>query len=540
MKSKNYKYILFFISVTILATIGLQIYWNIKNYDENERRLMIDVQIAFDNSIEHYYAEDVKNDFLAFVGNDSVKDPHFVENILSDSLFTNTMKHHKKRKTQDQFIAGSTFVPDTADESLKMNTIIKINDPSGTFDKEKLITDLIDSLPDLEPKSITISAKKRQNIQVKTTGINPQKISEFRILRGKYAVDSISKIRNFTNKILVSMTRDSIEFEKIGNALNRELARKDIPIQYGMQHLKADTIFENYKLDKKSNLALSTISNSTFLPPGQKLKLFFSNPTILILKRSMVEIVLSLLLSLSIILCLLYLLKTINRQKKVDEIKNDLISNITHEFKTPITTVSTAIEGIRNFNDINDAEKTKRYLDISNQQLKKLEVMVEKLLETASLDTDKLLLQKEPTNIVALLKNLVEKHKMICPEKDISFHSNMEQLMVGIDSFHFENALSNLIDNAIKYGGNKINAHINYTQKNLEITVEDDGIGIEKSQREKIFEKFYRIPKGNQHDVKGFGIGLYYSKKIIEKHNGTLELLPNQGLTQFKIKLSDV
>ncbi|MBC8643730.1 hypothetical protein H9W95_05805 [Flavobacterium lindanitolerans] len=183
-------------------------------------------------------------------------------------------------------------------------------------------------------------------------------------------MDSISKIQNFTNKILISLTRDSIEFEKISKTLDKELARKDISIQYGMQLLKMDTVFQNYHLNKNSHLPLSTTSNSTFLPPNQKMKLLFSNPVIVILKRSMVEIILSFLLSLSIIGCLFYLLKTINKQKKVDEIKNDLISNITHEFKTPITTVATAIEGIRNFNAVNDTEKTNRYLDISNQQLK--------------------------------------------------------------------------------------------------------------------------------------------------------------------------
>jgi two-component system phosphate regulon sensor histidine kinase PhoR len=105
--------------------------------------------------------------------------------------------------------------------------------------------------------------------------------------------------------------------------------------------------------------------------------------------------------------------------------------------------------------------------------------------------------------------------------------------------FHFENAISNLIDNALKYGGNKVEVAIVQTPKRIEITVEDNGLGIEKSQREKIFEQFYRIPKGNIHDVKGFGIGLYYAKKIIEKHNGTLELVSNTNKTIFKIAITN-
>lgn len=514
-----------------MATISLQVYWNIKNYAENKQRLINDVQIAFDNSIEHYYAEDVKSDYMTFIGSDSIKDANFAQSVISDSIFINALQK-RKINTSKKILATSSF---TEDNPKKTTTVIKINN-SGNASRQTI--NFTDSPP--KSKNPKVIHDKSTEMQMKSFGTTSGKLSELKLITGKRAMDSISKIQNFTNKILISLTRDSIEFKKVSNALDKELARKDIAIQYGMQHLKMDTVFQNYQLGKNSHFPLSTISNPTFLPPNQKLKLLFSNPVLLILKRSMVEIILSFLLSLSIIGCLLYLLKTINRQKKVDEIKNDLISNITHEFKTPITTVTTAIEGIRNFNTINDPEKTNRYLDISNQQLKKLEVMVEKLLETATLDTDKLLLHKEPTNIVSAIRSLVEKHKVIHPDKAIVFHSEMEQLIADIDPFHFENTLSNLIDNAIKYGGNSIEIHLKYTAKNLEITIQDDGPGIEKSQREKIFDKFYRIPKGNRHDVKGFGIGLYYSKKIVEKHGGTLELLPNQELTVFKIKLSDV
>jgi two-component system phosphate regulon sensor histidine kinase PhoR len=104
-----------------------------------------------------------------------------------------------------------------------------------------------------------------------------------------------------------------------------------------------------------------------------------------------------------------------------------------------------------------------------------------------------------------------------------------------LDAFHFENALNNVIDNAIKYGGNHINMSLNKTSKGFEILVSDDGKTLTKAHKDVIFEKFYRIPKGNTHDVKGFGIGLYYTKKIIEKHKGTIDLELNDGLTTFKI-----
>lgn len=496
MKSKNYKYILLFITITILATISLQIYWNIKNYAENEQRLINDVQLAFDNSIEHYYVEDAKNNFVAFTGNDSVPKADFFSNLVSDTVFKNNIPGRKKPMLTKQ----------------KEFTKVVVNE----FPHE------------IKGKISSIKISKEE--------LNPSKISSVRILRGKKAVDSISKIESLANKIIISMTQDSLEFDKISRAFDNELLRKNIQIKYGMEHFKADSSFQKYGSFHKSVLPLSTFSKSIFLPSDQKLKLSFSNPTIQILQRSMVEIILSLLLSLSIIFCLLYLLKTINRQKKIDDMKNDLISNITHEFKTPITTVSTALEGIKNFNDVNDTEKTNRYIDISNQQLKKLEIMVEKLLETASLETDKIQLNKELVNVVELLKNNIEKHEINSNGKTFNFESDVDSLLLSVDNFHIENAISNLIDNALKYGGTQITISLKTDYAKVFIAIEDNGKGIEKNQREKIFEKFYRIQKGNVHDVKGFGIGLYYSKKIIEKHHGKIELIVDSKTT-FKIML---
>lgn len=334
------------------------------------------------------------------------------------------------------------------------------------------------------------------------------------------------------------MVKDSVEFKKLSKALDKELIRKNIDVAYSFQHFKADTIFAQFQKNNNSILPLSAISGTTYLPKNQKLQISFSDPTVLVLKRSLTEIILSLLLSLSIIFCLLYLLRTINKQKKIDEIKNDLISNITHEFKTPITTISTAIEGIKNFNHLDDKEKTNRYLDISVQQLKKLEIMVEKLLETASLDTDQLILKKERINVVELITSNIEKHQM-ASEKQIHFTANQEIINCEVDVFHFENAVSNLIDNAIKYGGPNVSVTMNQTAKEVEILIEDDGKGIDKNQSERIFDQFYRIPKGNIHDVKGFGIGLFYAKKIVEKHGGILELVPHLHKTIFKITLKN-
>lgn len=509
MKSRNHKYILAFVTVTILATISLQIYWNVKNYAENERRLVNDVQVAFDNSIEHYYEEDAKNTFMSLVENS-------LSNLENDNTFKSEFrKKHFPIKSKD--IRSVSVFKNEQRKAPARNDSLEVK--LKAFGKDFLINKSIQRHPELGD----------------TSKFSPSNVSTVKIVRGKRTVDSLSKAERIANKIIVSMFQDSIELNRVAKVFNKELLRKSIDVDYRIQHLENDSVIQNYSV-KRANFAFKTFGTSGFLPPEQKLKLEFSNPTLLILKRSMTEILLSLFLSLSIIFCLLYLLKTINRQKKIDEMKNDLISNITHEFKTPITTVSTALEGIKNFNENDDKEKTTRYIDISNQQLKKLEVMVEKLLETASLETDKIILNKESIDLVELLRSNIEKHQMNSIGQNFNFNSDFEEFNLKVDAFHLENSISNILDNAVKYGGTSVEIFLKTEKNKVLISIEDNGKGIEKKEREKIFDKFYRIQKGNIHDVKGFGIGLYYSKKIIEKHNGTIELIVNSK-TIFKITL---
>jgi two-component system phosphate regulon sensor histidine kinase PhoR len=338
--------------------------------------------------------------------------------------------------------------------------------------------------------------------------------------------------------IFLSVTTNYIEYPQLDSLLQNQFDKKKIPLQFVFNHLKSDTIFYSTKdsfVSKKFSKEIS--SKSTYLKKDEKFQLLYNNSNTEALKRSVFGIFLSLLLSLAVISSLFYLLKIIRQQKELAEIKNDLISNITHEFKTPIATVAAALEALENFNASEDKEKTKKYVSISSTQLKKLHIMVEKLLETATLDSEQLLLNKEPHDVVALIDQITQKHKTLATEKQIHFHTQRDAIIINIDIFHFENAISNLIDNAVKYGGSIIEIRINVLSNTIEISVEDNGNGIEKSQQEKIFDKFYRVSKGNIHDVKGFGIGLYYSKKIIEKHDGTIRLVSNSKSTIFKITL---
>lgn len=514
MKKNKFIYIIIFISITIFATVSLQIYWNLKNYHENKIRVINEVQMAFDRAIDSYYIEESKKNTVAYFARNGNK--LNVNDLKFDSLLGNySRKVNIKQKYSSITNSSNKILVSKANVSY-----------SGFAEKIPL-----DTLKKNDLQNINVN-------QIKSIVINRQQ-PKYKIYRGKKTIDSVTSLNNTLEKMVFSITSsvDSINFNIMTTFFEKELNRKNIVVDYQIQHFKFEKIVSNFRTSEKPVFTLKTETKSNYLPNNEKLQLLYTDPTLLILKLSLTGIILSLLLSFSIIGCLIYLFRIINKQKKIDVVKNDLISNITHEFKTPITTIASAIEGIKNFNAQNDAEKTSRYLNISEHQIQKLSSMVEKLLETASLSTDQLELKKEPLDLVILLQSNIEKHQFFCPSKSFYLDCNFKQLMVYIDAFHFENAVSNLLDNAIKYGGYEIEVAIIILKKNIEITFSDNGFGISKEHQDKIFDQFYRISKGNIHDVKGFGIGLYYSKKIIEKHGGTLLLNPNSKTTTFKITL---
>ena len=291
------------------------------------------------------------------------------------------------------------------------------------------------------------------------------------------------------------------------------------------------------KIRIKENLSFEESKTAfKFLMDGNSLAMHYNNSATTILKRNMTSLFISVLLVSSIIICLIYLLKIIRKQKELAEIKNDLISNITHEFKTPLATINVALEGIERFNKDNDPEKSKKYADMSKKEVEKLTLMVEKLLETATLDSEQLELNKEEIDLNFLLERLTTIDDELSKGKEIKYSSSINTCLVNIDSFHFENAINNIIDNAIKYGGNLITVSISNSNSFINISIRDNGNNLSKQQASKIFDKFYRVPKGNTHNIKGFGIGLFYTKNIIKKHGGTINVLVNNGV-EFLIKL---
>jgi len=513
MDIRKHQWIFYLIAATILATIAVQFYWNYKNFEENKQRITNEIQLSLDNAVEEYFAKLAKENFTTIFSLNGIKPDSFTEECHFDCIIKESLVlEGANTLVAKDFVKKRTFET----KNISFSSDEKIN-------HQKADVILLNMDKHLAKKASLKYAKH-------------DIASKLIYYREKKSADSLRLTKNL-RPIIMSISSNKINYHQLDSLIESQLSQKRIHIKTSFHHLKNDSLFHQTKDSVLNANSYSLRSKSTYLKDNEAFKLVYNKPNLEALKRSSAGLILSLILSLLIISCLYYLLKIIYQQKDLAVIKNDLISNITHEFKTPIATISAAIEAIENFNVLDDKEKTRKYLSMSSGQLKKLHEMVEKLLDTAALDSENLLLKKEETDLIFLINKIVSKHRLLAQKKSLQFSSNATLLFAEIDVFHFENAISNLIDNAVKYGGDKIKVSINLGINSTEILVIDNGNGIEKNQHDKIYDKFYRAPKGNTHNVKGFGIGLYYSKKIIEKHQGTINLVPNLKNTIFKITL---
>jgi two-component system, OmpR family, phosphate regulon sensor histidine kinase PhoR len=237
----------------------------------------------------------------------------------------------------------------------------------------------------------------------------------------------------------------------------------------------------------------------------------------------------------------IYSLVIIFRQKKVSEVKNDFINNMTHELKTPISTISLSAEMLLQKTDV-PKESIRKYARIIFEENKRLEQQVERVLNVAKLDKNELELNKETIDIREILLQLKENFETFqkAPNSELHLRLSEKSHKLEGDPVHLTNVLYNLMDNAIKYstGAVHLSVKTQISTNFLSLEFTDQGIGISKEHQKSIFDKFYRVPTGNVHNVKGFGLGLYYVKLIIEGHSGKITLIstPKQGTT-FTVKL---
>ena len=262
------------------------------------------------------------------------------------------------------------------------------------------------------------------------------------------------------------------------------------------------------------------------------------------LLRDMAGVIFSSLLMLAAVAgALIYLLRTLFRQKTLEEMRLDLTHNITHELKTPIAVANAANDALLDFGAADDPARRERYLTVIREQLAALGGMVQRILTMSVEEREEFTLRRERFALGALLDETAAKFRMKARGRaEITVRVEPADLAVTADRFHLGHVLDNLVDNALKYSVERVSVLLaaRRTAKGVELRVADDGIGMDRTAQAHIFEKFYRVPTGDRHDVKGFGLGLYYVRLIVTRHGGTVsvESSPGRGST-FTLILPD-
>lgn len=328
-----------------------------------------------------------------------------------------------------------------------------------------------------------------------------------------------------------------VDMRKVYSAYRQELQRRNIDAAFLLDTLYilpnpgSNNVIVFNGLRKQTDNRFSTLP----LPINPVKHLFvqatFETPVPYLLKRMGWLLGCSVLLLLLTTGCFVFMLRTILRQKKLSEIKNDFINNMTHELKTPIATVSAAVDAMLHFGALKDPRKAEEYLHISQNNLQRLSDLVEKVLNLAVDEKQELEFHTEPVSLAELLCELVADHRIKSP-KTVTFNMHIPfGTTVNVDKVHFGNVLNNLIDNAIKYSYERVTISFDFQREpqGWQLTVADNGIGIPKAYQASVFDRFFRVPTGDLHQVKGFGLGLAYVRQVVEKHGGSIGLASEPG-----------
>jgi len=277
----------------------------------------------------------------------------------------------------------------------------------------------------------------------------------------------------------------------------------------------------------KSSYKVNLSPENVFITP-KYLAVYFPHEKNYILQTMWVMLTGSGVLIIVIILIFYYTVATILRQKKLSDIKNDFINNMTHELKTPISTVSLASEMLGDSTIEKSKDQINHYTRIIREENQRLGLLVENILQTAVLDKGEFKLRPQEVDVHEIIDRAISNIRLQVEKREGEIHleKNAKENILYADRIHLTNIIYNLVDNALKYSEQKpaIKITTENTNGGIQISVSDNGIGISKENQKKIFETFYRVPTGNIHNVKGFGLGLSYVKTAVEKHGGTINV----------------
>lgn len=374
----------------------------------------------------------------------------------------------------------------------------------------------------------------------------------YKLLAQNYVLDKKSK----------TAIKNTLILDESNDALTRKLQlrfKRDFPnivIDFAIvlnkfviynSHIKSDTIFSekpliqnkiygNLKSLNNAFLVRNYVSTTNGSLQMQDYKLLTEDSMyvsiidweIIIFERMKMILLLSLLSILTLITLFVIAIKALIKQKKVSDIKTDFINNITHELKTPLTTLGISAKILERKDIRNNEEQFNSVLKTISRQNHRLQNLIDQVMAN-SLGENKIELQKEKIEAESFLKAIVADFKVAFPKVTIETHFNTKETSLVLDKFHLTTAILNVLENAVKYGSATITIKTESIKNQFNISIKDDGIGISKNKHSLLFDKFYRVEQGNLHNAKGLGLGLYYVNQIIKAHQGTIGVISDLG-----------
>ncbi|MBC7850408.1 MAG: hypothetical protein H7Y31_11770 [Chitinophagaceae bacterium] len=478
---------IFLMSIAIIAVLGFQLYWLNKNYQEEKQLLSLRTNVLFREAIYQTQAAILNLDTTIRVRTTSGMQ---AVGVMNQMRYTTTI-----------------------------DTAIRIRAPLIDTSRSRESSFVISMKDDRMYRGRTAGDTGLRTVQIYN---RPGQEGLIRVLRG---VDSL---------------QDSIRVHQIAERYSKLLENEKIDVGFAISRKESarqeDPLFR--EMEDADEVTIGFFRPLTF---GVQLQ----NTNAYIFKRLRMPILVSILLVGITVFSFILLLRNYIQQRRLTQLKNDFISNITHELKTPIATVSVAIEALKNFNALQDPKRTQEYLSISASELQRLSMLVDKVLKLSMFEKQQMEVKEEVFDLKELVDEVVSSMRLQFEkyQAHIEVNNNGSNFMLKADRLHITSVIFNLLDNALKYSisNPSIIVALNETANGIELSVRDNGIGISPEYRKRIFEKFFRVPSGNTHNVKGYGLGLSYVAHVVNMHKGSinLESVPSAG-SKFTVTLPGV
>jgi two-component system phosphate regulon sensor histidine kinase PhoR len=519
MSRKKIRWLIGLLSIGMLGLIVFQFYWIKEVTKVNEERFAQSVQSAL-NDVASKLARENDTKFLSTDVNRNFRPKPQMED-RNDSIFN----INNARPRQNNFVNPAQFF---AESSFKM-----------VYDEQTDEMNLVFNFQTFSP-SPQYGFQPNYDENQRQLMLEQQIGQRFKAIQRDWAthLEGSNNLFERVNPI------------RLDTLLRRELENRGIELDYNYGIIERKTGQTNLINTSNQNdipfIKTSELQANLFpmdlVPKDYYLSIYFPSQKNFLLKQGLLPLTASGLFMLIVIGCFAYAIMIILRQKKISEIKNDFINNMTHEFKTPIATVSLATEALQDPDLRQNQNIVDRYVQVIRDENKRLGMQVEKVLQIASLDKKDFRLKFESADVHDIIEKALVNINITVEKRQgiITTQLLASNPVVEADKVHLTNIIYNLLDNANKYSPESPVIHLRTENisTGVIIKISDQGIGMIKGATERIFEKFYRVSTGNVHDVKGFGLGLSYVKNIVDMHSGSVTVKSELGKgSTFKVYL---